>query len=389
MMSQRLWKRALILISLITLAMVAYNIFNTHVYNVKYERTDQNVTENVQQRTALSKYDVPVKTRKPAIIIMSQMRSGSSFVAEIFNQHPGAFYVFEPLWAVSYLSNGTYNNATWQRSMITALMTCQFEGLEQFLSFYLNDVRFAAVPKSEALLNVCKGYHKTHQPCPIPWLSTPSVLGRSCSVKNFTVFKTIRVTDIDLIWSAMENIEKEIDLKIIHLVRDPRGIIASRMGVKYKHVKGTSYADKNVEDYGLYGLCHGALRSMQPKLGTNSFLRDKYALVRYEDIIDDLTGMVEKLYNFVGVPHHPDILRWMQLNTKSAGGGPFSTTRNAKETANKWRSKLTFNQVKTIQENCAETMHLFGYKFIADDRMLRNTSISLLGELNQDLMVIQ
>ncbi|XP_078703445.1 carbohydrate sulfotransferase 3-like [Branchiostoma floridae x Branchiostoma belcheri] len=350
----------LVLVTLIAAATVSFNVFNALVHHTNdsreqtmvrdvHPRTRRRTTSRTAPGTTLQKYE---KFRRPVVLIMSQMRSGSSFAAEIFNQHPGAFYVFEPLWAVSFLSNGTYNSDVWRRDMLTALMTCRFEGLEKFLWFYLNDENFYVFTKSQALLDVCKKFSKPGnitEPCPIPRSVLASVLGRSCHAKNFTVIKTIRVKDIDLIRSTLENIGNEVDLKIIHLVRDPRATIASRMGV---FDQGKSYADLNVKNknYGIYGLCREALRNMQPKSGTSSLLRDRYALVRYEDIIRDITEMAKRLYNFTGVPIHRDVLRWIQLNTnvEDVDGGPFSRKRNAKETANHWRTRLSFAQVRTF-----------------------------------------
>ncbi|KAI8499249.1 hypothetical protein Bbelb_230130 [Branchiostoma belcheri] len=376
----------LVLVTLIAAATVSFNVFNALVHHTNDSR-EQTMVRDVHPRT---RRRTTPRTAAATTLRRYEMRSGSSFAAEIFNQHPGAFYVFEPLWAVSFLSNGTYNSDACRRDMLTALMTCRFEGLEKFLWFYLNDENFYVFTKSEALLNVCKKFSKPGniaEPCPIPRSVLASVLGRSCHAKNFTVIKTIRVKDIDLIRSTLENIGNKVDLKIIHLVRDPRATIASRMGV---FDQGKSYADLNVKNknYGIYGLCREALRNMQPKSGTSSFLRDRYALVRYEDIIRDITEMAKRLYNFTGVPIHRDVLRWIQLNTnvEDVDAGPFSRKRNAKEAANHWRTRLSFSQVRTIQDYCVEAMRLLGYRFITDDAMLKNMSASLLGELNQDVM---
>ena len=44
---------------------------------------------------------------KVKLIILTYMRSGSSFTADLFNHHPSVFYVFEPLWATQkYFSRG-------------------------------------------------------------------------------------------------------------------------------------------------------------------------------------------------------------------------------------------------------------------------------------------
>lgn len=47
------------------------------------------------------------------IITMSFPRSGSSFLGKIFNQHPGVFYLFEPLHTVQKRFNPTFRSRVW------------------------------------------------------------------------------------------------------------------------------------------------------------------------------------------------------------------------------------------------------------------------------------
>ena len=44
-------------------------------------------------------------TKRVNVIIVSEPRSGSSFLGQIFNQHPNVFYLFEPLRAVTMVTN--------------------------------------------------------------------------------------------------------------------------------------------------------------------------------------------------------------------------------------------------------------------------------------------
>ena len=43
---------------------------------------------------------------KVKLIILTYLRSGSSFTGGLFDQHPDVFYVFEPLYAVMHSRNG-------------------------------------------------------------------------------------------------------------------------------------------------------------------------------------------------------------------------------------------------------------------------------------------
>ena len=44
-------------------------------------------------------------SKRVNVIIISEPRSGSSFLGQIFNQHPDVFYLFEALRAVTVVTN--------------------------------------------------------------------------------------------------------------------------------------------------------------------------------------------------------------------------------------------------------------------------------------------
>ena len=43
-----------------------------------------------------------VNTPKAKVIILTYMRSGSTFTGSLFNQHPQVFYYYEPLWTFDF-----------------------------------------------------------------------------------------------------------------------------------------------------------------------------------------------------------------------------------------------------------------------------------------------
>lgn len=53
-----------------------------------------NVIQSIEKHTQLPSK----KVEREALLIMSSMRTGSSFTGQFFNQHPDVFYIFEPLF---------------------------------------------------------------------------------------------------------------------------------------------------------------------------------------------------------------------------------------------------------------------------------------------------
>ena len=73
-----------------------------------------------------------VKTRpmthdggKKKIIVLTTMRSGSSFIGRILYEHPDIFYLFEPLQIITYHNNILHNTGKLNR-FIQKLFSCAF-----------------------------------------------------------------------------------------------------------------------------------------------------------------------------------------------------------------------------------------------------------------------
>lgn len=57
--------------------------------------------ENIKSQTENVSKEMSLRTNKrQVLLIVAHGRSGSTFLADIFNQHPRVFYVFEPLHSV-------------------------------------------------------------------------------------------------------------------------------------------------------------------------------------------------------------------------------------------------------------------------------------------------
>ena len=67
-------------------------------------------------------------SKRVNVIIVSEPRSGSSFWGQIFNQHPNVFYLFEPLRAVTVITNeDLYLNLPSEQSTRTEITVWNFK----------------------------------------------------------------------------------------------------------------------------------------------------------------------------------------------------------------------------------------------------------------------
>ncbi|XP_006823382.1 carbohydrate sulfotransferase 1-like [Saccoglossus kowalevskii] len=313
------------------------------------------------------------------IIILAAFRTGSSFTAELFNRNDDFFYVFEPgLLLTQCAMKSGMSDAVFPAlysQMLENILHCDFEIASmqcylQELSALSNSSRLRYIPSLQ-----CK--HSNVKPCSI----SAESLGEVCRNKKHIAVKTIRVRQIN---EALHLIRGEtLNTKLVHVIRDPRGRIASwlklKRGAKPKYDSddldmqtmwtANTYCQQMLDNY-IIG------RTM-----TNiGYFDTKYTFVRYEDMAENPELSAEGLYKTLGL-HFPTSIRdWLQDNTKTSKGGDFGTSRNSKQQAQSWRSKLTLAAVRAVEalSPCKKLLSTLGYVTPQNNSILLNLNISLV-----------
>ncbi|XP_066302192.1 carbohydrate sulfotransferase 3-like [Branchiostoma lanceolatum] len=383
MLSLRRTKQLLLLLLVSgTFALLYYNIVVFHLSPGVSTRLSPHRDLNSFSYQQTSARNSP----RTAILIFTQMRSGSSFLGELFNQHPDVFYVYEPLWALKNYPNKTHNvSDAEQIRLLQGVLTCDFKNLVDVMPFYLNNKTFGAPTKSRVILKLCRSFKKLTRNdlipglmrCPIPKELVAEVLGRACSARRFTVVKTIRLANISVLQAIAR--ETGLDLRILHLVRDPRATIASRLALRHHRKDNvTTFFDDGIDDSEVGGLCESIMWNLK-NVTTSSCLRERYTLLRFEDLAAAPVEQMRRLYKSVDVPLHKAVYRWVRVNTNTSDSNraPFSTRRRSKERTGGWRSALSFAQVEMIQKKCRQTMALLGYRLLRSSKELVDTSVDL------------
>ena len=194
------------------------------------------------------------------------------------------------------------------------------------------------------------------------------------------------------------------DVKTIHLVRDPRGLYASRL--QYGTPKS---AFNSVEE-----LCRNHAKNLAflKQLSALPFMRDvirdNYRLVRYEVISYDTVTMSRKLYDFSGIPLTDDALEKIirlasndstfsisehKLSAASSanGGGDRNhdnqvASDKSKAIATKWRHRITTAEIRRVEQACAPVMRQLGYVTLDDDDQYANDDIDLIAPITSTLI---
>lgn len=344
------------------------------------------------------------------ILLFATTRSGSSFTGQLLNQHPEVFYVFEPLYHVQQAftnSSSRLRRTLDRRALLGAyrdlllnLYTCDLHFMENYIHPEPQDHMTNSLfrrSSSHALCSppVCQENMDGLSEAPDEsWCPKKcgalnfSLASVSCLSKGHVAIKTVRVPEVGDLRTLTE--DPRLDLKIIHLVRDPRAILASRIAAfsdqfrAWKIWNATGRQPRYVDLTQITSTCTDMTASLTTALQRPLWLRGRYLLVRYEDLALNPKDKAEEIYRFVGLDMDERVLAWITRNTNSNTGSPsdwnykYSTSRDSKATAENWRLRLSFDIVRTVQNLCNSTLSQLGYRPVNSAAQLRNLSQSLV-----------
>jgi len=155
----------------------------------------------------------------------------------------------------------------------------------------------------------------------------------SCQTSSMLVIKFIRLR----IRAAIALLPYFPNLKIVHLVRDPRGILNSQKKVGLLNTKDNNPVTElcsNLEEDLTY-------TKLLMKTDPNRVM-----LLQYEDIAEDPFKTTERLYNFANADFSSSVKTFItKMTSSSTDSCNFCTQRkNSSATAAKWRSQIKFQQ---------------------------------------------
>ena len=188
-----------------------------------------------------------------------------------------------------------------------------------------------------------------------------------CKKAKYRIVKTIRFS-MDLVQALVDFIPS---LKVIHLVRDPRGISNSR-----RHSAGMRMSQET--DKHSIALC----KEMFLDITVGDILRQKYyrriTMIMYEALAERPSEGAKYVYRFLNIKYNKNIEEWVYNSTHAnRNDGFFGTQRsNASEASVHWRKQLDFSDVDIIQKHCKEVLDLLGYYSFKSKTDLTNFNLT-------------
>ena len=309
--------------------------------------------------------------KRRSLVIFGDDRSGTTFLTRLFSEDPQIFSVYEPLWITR----------TWMRTeegrdptkdvndVINAIMSCRFVDNPTAMKFLASTSQKWA----PGLFNnpfqsppICNKTDEEKRFCPDP-VTIPKLVEEACSryyKHSVTKVAIVRVPERKLsnIFPSIIHNNPDTEIKVLHVVRDPRGSINSRVNLNW-----ISDYEKPNFFFIPRATCEGITQNVKFGLSLEESLKQHYKLVRYKDIASFPVKTAREIYKFAGFELPESLIRWIAEATNPSKDAlereskkAFSSVRNATGNAEKWRQESPIERIRIIEKECSELFELLG-----------------------------
>lgn len=306
---------------------------------------------------------------KPCILLFGLPRSGTTWIGKLFDSHPDTLYRHEPD-SVQRLSMPLFpekEDAPRYRDELERFVAAlpgwrspEVVGKQPlFPKSYQSAAGLAAYRASVVAAKAASRIHR-HFPC----VYRPTGAGG----------RHARV-----VWKSVESsgrlgacIKALPEVRAIHLMRHPCGVVASRLRGAVKH----GFGQPTWEAGGLWvlkqllattsGQAHGmdldAIRRLTPEeqetwswvLTQEKTLADaagseRVLTIRYEDVCARPIEMARRMFEFAGLDWQLQTEKFALASTRASDSGYYSVFKNPQASAERWRSELAPPVIERVE----------------------------------------
>ncbi|XP_060062624.1 carbohydrate sulfotransferase 1-like [Ylistrum balloti] len=290
------------------------------------------------------------------ILLIGYLGGGTSFTGDILGKRNDSFYLYEPLYSLyrfgyfkpdyscsmkkeSCRRRNATNSQVLER--VQALFNCEY-------GQYVHDVNWWQILKSGGAEKVNDRHWKISPHCKGICLMKYINL---CSKDDSIVSKIPRIS----ISLASKILNKLPNLKIIHLLRDPRAIMNSRKKYDWTPVPG-----------GAISLCNKMTDDFRESHEVKILYPGRLLTVFYEDMVTDPLKTIGAMYNFSGYDFDADERHRI-----------LDQIRNSSKIATAWRTRIHDDVLTETNKACAHLYPVFGYPQFVNRMEINDTNIPL------------
>jgi hypothetical protein len=180
-----------------------------------------------------------------------------------------------------------------------------------------------------------------------------------CRNATVRLAKYIRMT-MEIVENIIPNFQ---NLRVIHLLRDPRAMMDSQLRKNDMNVKSLPSFVKRTRY-----MC----ARMKNDLDISERLRKSYQsqiyTLRYEDLADNPLNIGQRLFRFIGVPFSSNDKRFITSTS-------LKPVKDSKYRAGIWRNHITQKHLQIVDRHCHHLYKRLGYRHFTSIADVRNLAI--------------
>lgn len=151
------------------------------------------------------------------------------------------------------------------------------------------------------------------------------------------------------------------DIRLLHVVRDPRANINSRIRVGWMPDYKNATFEQKVQTH-----CDEIVENIEFGQQLNKSLKHRYKLITYRDIAARPVDTARELFKFAGFNMSDKTLKWIRDRTNpdhsieapSQFKKPYSLVRDSKANIDKWRGESPPERTRLIEKICQPLLEL-------------------------------
>jgi hypothetical protein len=306
------------------------------------------------------------------LMVLGMPRSGTTWLARIFDTHPDVLYRHEPDQTVpaGQLPNfpegddyERYRPAT--RDYLDRLTGTSNLHVSGHKPLYAK--RFLTPTQSLCRQTVVNGWHLLQTLLLKPrWTDSLPVPDFGAAENSATriVIKTVISNGRAKMFS-----DANPNLRIVLIVRHPCGYLASQKRGQRTGKLGSAEAPigtlSRTREARKYGLTEAYFKELSPdaqkiwywvivndRIMSEMRGSDRFFLLRYEDLCEQPVAKAQELVTFAGLDWSANTEEWLNQIVQYQGDNPdyFSIKRNPALAAQKWRSELTEDRIAMVED---------------------------------------
>ena len=169
-----------------------------------------------------------------------------------------------------------------------------------------------------------------------------------CEKSELRATKTVRAT-----MASMDHLlEQDSNARVIHLIRDPRAVVVSRL--HFDSSARSRYAGKDVVKEAMV-YCRDVVRDVRQRRRLDRKYPGRLFTIIYDDLTKQPINYAKQIYKFVDAPLHEKTVSWLIKNT--------SQNKNSTKIASRWQEKLSYQTARRIKDVCKTFFNEIDYTF--------------------------